>query len=60
VACEVSVSGSRAEVRFERPEFAVTPGQGAAFYDGERLLGGGWIQSTERCGIGRAEEAVVV
>ena len=23
-------------------------------------LGGGWIQSTERCGIGRAEEAVVV
>ena len=60
VACEVRVSGSRAEVRFDQPEFAVTPGQGAAFYEGDRLLGGGWIQSTERCGVSRPEEAVGV
>ena len=31
------------EVRFYEPVSAVTPGQGAAVYDGDRLLGGGWI-----------------
>lgn len=33
----------RAEVRFSEPQAAITPGQGAVFYDGERVLGGGWI-----------------
>lgn len=32
-----------AEVRFSEPQTAITPGQGAAFYAGERVLGGGWI-----------------
>ncbi|MFH1982145.1 MAG: tRNA 2-thiouridine(34) synthase MnmA [Pseudomonadota bacterium] len=32
-----------AEVRFAAPVEAVTPGQGAVFYDGDRVLGGGWI-----------------
>lgn len=32
-----------AKVRFEEPQFAVTPGQAAVFYDGSRVLGGGWI-----------------
>ena len=27
---------------------AVASGQGAAFYDGDRLLGGGWIGATQR------------
>jgi tRNA-uridine 2-sulfurtransferase len=31
-------------VAFEEPQFAVTPGQLAAFYDGDELLGGGWIE----------------
>ncbi|HEX2230158.1 MAG TPA: tRNA 2-thiouridine(34) synthase MnmA [Candidatus Binatia bacterium] len=31
------------EVRFKEPLPAVTPGQAAVFYEGERLLGGGWI-----------------
>jgi tRNA-specific 2-thiouridylase len=44
----VAVSGARAEVAFDEPELAVTPGQGAAFYRGDRLLGGGWIESTSR------------
>jgi tRNA-specific 2-thiouridylase len=34
-------------VLFDRPEFGVAPGQSAVFYDGTRLLGGGWIESTE-------------
>lgn len=44
----VRVQAKRAHVAFDVPEISVTPGQGAAFYDGDRLLGGGWIQSTVR------------
>ena len=33
-----------ARVRFDVPQRAVTPGQAAVFYDGERVLGGGWIK----------------
>ncbi len=32
------------EVRFDEPQRAVTPGQGAVFYSGELVLGGGWIE----------------
>src|SRR4051812_49653977 len=32
--------------RFEQPEYGVAPGQAAVLYDGERLLGGGWIEET--------------
>lgn len=35
-----------ARVRFDRPVKAVTPGQAAVFYDGDRLLGGGWIENS--------------
>ena len=34
-----------AEVRFDEPQSAVTPGQAVAFYSGTRVLGGGWIES---------------
>ncbi|HYI42588.1 MAG TPA: tRNA 2-thiouridine(34) synthase MnmA, partial [Sphingomicrobium sp.] len=33
-------------VRFETPELGVAPGQAAVFYDGSRMLGGGWIGET--------------
>jgi tRNA-specific 2-thiouridylase len=35
---------SRVEVRFDDAQRAVTPGQGAVFYDGDLVLGGGWIE----------------
>ena len=53
----VTVADGRAEVVFDEPQMAVTPGQGAAFYAGERLLGGGWIDSTARTAHTRAEIA---
>lgn len=34
---------TKVEVRFDDPQRAVTPGQGAVFYDGDLVLGGGWI-----------------
>jgi tRNA-specific 2-thiouridylase len=34
---------SRVEVTFEAPQRALTPGQSAVFYDGERVLGGGLV-----------------
>jgi tRNA-specific 2-thiouridylase len=33
-------------VRFEQPEYGVAPGQAAVLYQGERVLGGGWIEET--------------
>jgi tRNA-specific 2-thiouridylase len=46
VPAEVEPAGAgaaTARVQFDEPVLAVAPGQGAAFYHGPRLLGGGWI-----------------
>jgi tRNA-specific 2-thiouridylase len=36
-----------ARVEFATPQSAVTPGQAVVFYDGTRVLGGGWIEQSE-------------
>jgi tRNA-specific 2-thiouridylase len=33
-------------VHFDNPEYGVAPGQAAVLYDGDRMLGGGWIEET--------------
>jgi tRNA-specific 2-thiouridylase len=43
-AAEVSVDGDRIQVTFAEPQFGVTPGQAVVLYDGDRVLGGGWIR----------------
>jgi tRNA-specific 2-thiouridylase len=33
----------RAELEFDAPQTAITPGQAVVFYEGDEVLGGGWI-----------------
>jgi tRNA-specific 2-thiouridylase len=33
-------------LRFDVAEYGVAPGQAAVLYDGDRVLGGGWIEET--------------
>lgn len=38
------IGEERVEVKFKLPQKAITPGQAAVFYDGDRVFGGGWIR----------------
>ncbi len=43
--CEiVPVGKDRFEVKFDEPQRSVTPGQAVVFYEGDSVLGGGWIE----------------
>ena len=43
--CDMSFDSSdRLQIRFDEPQFGVAPGQAAVCYDGDRVLGGGWIE----------------
>jgi tRNA-uridine 2-sulfurtransferase len=43
-AAQISPLGpTTARITFREPQRAITPGQAAVFYSGERVLGGGWI-----------------
>jgi len=45
------MSSDKVAFIFDEPQWAVTPGQALVFYEGERVLGGGWI--TKAQGEGR-------
>ncbi|MGH9689445.1 MAG: aminomethyltransferase beta-barrel domain-containing protein, partial [Candidatus Acidiferrales bacterium] len=38
-----ALSARTARIAFHEPQRAITPGQAAVFYSGEKVLGGGWI-----------------
>jgi tRNA-specific 2-thiouridylase len=42
-APDPSMPAGRAELEFDDPQTAISPGQAVVFYDGERVAGGGWI-----------------
>lgn len=37
------LGGGKVKVRFDKAQRAVTPGQAVVFYDGDTVIGGGWI-----------------
>ena len=46
VPCRVTIlPGRRFSVRFDEPQRAISPGQAAVLYDGDQVLGGGWIEA---------------
>jgi tRNA-specific 2-thiouridylase len=47
VLAAVFAEGDAVRVRFAEPQHGVAPGQACVFYEGERVLGGGWIAGTE-------------
>jgi tRNA-uridine 2-sulfurtransferase len=46
MAKPVAATLDREWLRFDKPEYGVAPGQAAVLYDGERVLGGAWIEET--------------
>lgn len=44
VGATVRCEGERLAVRFDAPQRSVTPGQALVLYDGNEVLGGGWIE----------------
>lgn len=47
-------AGDRAEVLLDQPYPGVAPGQACVFYDGDRMLGGGWICRSEASEVSKA------
>jgi tRNA-uridine 2-sulfurtransferase len=41
------LGAARVEVRLDAPQEGVAPGQACVIYDGERVLGGGWIERSD-------------
>jgi tRNA-specific 2-thiouridylase len=43
VESDSPAGAGRAEVVFDTPQIAIAPGQAVVFYDGDTVIGGGWI-----------------
>ena len=43
VSCRVKIDNDKAYVELDESVFGVAVGQAAVFYDGDKLIGGGWI-----------------
>lgn len=57
VPARVSLRGDgMATIVLDAPQFGVAPGQACVFYQGERMLGGGWICREERAMSAAAAE----
>jgi tRNA-specific 2-thiouridylase len=41
----IPINGKTAMVHFDKPQEAITPGQCAVFYEGDEVIGGGWISA---------------
>ena len=46
-ATVTSLENHRARIRLHEPQRAITPGQAAVIYDGDVIIGGGWICRSE-------------
>ncbi|HIE11419.1 MAG TPA: tRNA 2-thiouridine(34) synthase MnmA [Kiritimatiellae bacterium] len=56
VPSQIEVRGrGSVSIRFTRAQFGIAPGQAGVLYDGERVLGGGWIRATIQAGQGPGE-----
>jgi tRNA-specific 2-thiouridylase len=64
VPAEIERDGRDARVRFLDDDVIAAPGQAAVFYDGDAVLGGGWVQSAPasaatQAAPARADSAIV-